>query len=324
MLPKPIADRRRTRGSVLDLRRSLLLRSRATNLAVLALAALAFLSLLLNLHLYFSSSSDSSSWNLPWNVLASLPDLHHEDLNHLIVVPGHAIWKGISPASRLQLEDWAFQSFQPHDTMPSRFEVFFQHISTAAELALADERSLVVFSGGQTQRESTTTEGESYLRLALIAGLFHSHSETFSRATSEGFAMDSFQNLLFSIARFHEYTGVYPEKITVVGYEMKRARFEQLHRLAIRWPRSRFTYIGIDVDGDNHEARKGEHENGYLPYLSDSYGCHGYLREKRKQRNYNRRFPPYDLSCPELRQLLQWCPAHAQQQFAGTLPWSSN
>lgn len=90
----------------------------------------------------------------------------------------------------------------------------------------------------------------------MNANLFH--SDTFRRATSEGYALDSFQNLLFSIARFHEFTGNYPEKITVVGYEMKRARFVELHRPAIGWPEDRFTYVGIDMNGDNSQAENGE------------------------------------------------------------------
>ncbi|KAJ7350325.1 hypothetical protein DFH08DRAFT_861053 [Mycena albidolilacea] len=314
MLPTPVSTHRKHGFAVR--RASLLSRSRATNLAVLGLAALALTSFLINIHFYFSVPS---SFNPHLNRLVSLPDLQHS-LNHLIIVPGHATWKGTDPSLRMQLEEWAFESFQTKPE-PSRLEVFFQHISQAAQLALADERSLVVFSGGQTQRTSTTTEGESYLRLALNAGLFH--ADTFSRATSEGFAMDSFQNLLFSIARFHEVTGVYPAKITVVGYEMKRARFVELHRQAIRWPAAHFSYIGIDVDGDNSRARQGEHQNGYLPYLSDLYGCHTYLANKRRHRNYDARYPPYYLSCRELRPLLEWCPSDHTQLFSDPLPWSA-
>lgn len=44
------------------------------------------------------------------------------------------------------------------------------------------------------------------------------------RATTEEFALDSYTNLLFSYARFKEVTGRWPEKVTVVGFEMKRAR----------------------------------------------------------------------------------------------------
>lgn len=152
------------------------------------------------------------------------------------------------------------------------------------DLAREDENALLVFSGyevcipeflplssrryrasGQTRRTSTTTEAESYMRLALAAGVLPVHSPSARepspalRATTENYALDSYQNLLFSIARFHEYTGRYPEQITVVGYEMKRRRFIDLHRAALRWPKTRFHYIGIDAEGDEGaKAREGE------------------------------------------------------------------
>lgn len=109
---------------------------------------------------------------------------------------------------------------------------------------------------GNTKSESPHSEASSYHRLALVTNLI---SPSFARVTTEEDALDSFQNLLFSIARFHEYTGRYPTKITIVGYEMKRRRFEELHRAAIRWPRERFEYIGIDAEGqDIEKAREGE------------------------------------------------------------------
>lgn len=102
------------------------------------------------------------------------------------------------------------------------------------------------------------TEGESYMRLAVAANVFQT-SVPFIRATTEDHALDSFQNLLFSIARFHEYTGRYPTKITVVGYEFKRARFVDLHRAALRWPKDEFRYIGVDPDNEHNLAfEKGE------------------------------------------------------------------
>ncbi|KAJ7209624.1 hypothetical protein GGX14DRAFT_551157, partial [Mycena pura] len=321
MLPAPVSTSRR-HGQGFSLRRtSLLARSRATNLAVLSLVSFTFISFLLNIRAFYFSSNEQRS-NPPLSVLASLPDLQ-DNLSHLIVVPGHAIWQGTNPDLRMKADEWAFQSFQANQdvSQSSRLDVFFQHISSAAELALEDEHSLVVFSGGQTQRASTTTEGESYLRLALKAGLFR--SDTFRRATSENHALDSFQNLLFSIARFHEFTGHYPYKITVVGYEMKRARFIELHRAAIRWPDNRFHYIGIDAPGDNSLARQGERQNGYLPYVSDLYGCHTFLANKRRQRNYAARYPSYHFSNPQLAPLLSWCPQDHTEMFGGTLPWLS-
>lgn len=93
------------------------------------------------------------------------------------------------------------------------------------------------------------------------------------RAATEEYALDSYENFLFSFARFHEVTGRWPDKVTVVGYGMKRrrcvaqavtphllmtVRFEQLHRAAIGFPAERFTYIGIDDEGDTTEHYAGE------------------------------------------------------------------
>jgi hypothetical protein len=136
---------------------------------------------------------------------------------------------------------------------------------------------------GQTRERSTTTEGESYMRLASLSGMLDASPigplrapqppqppqapqtpmtlPLRNRTTTEPYALDSFQNLLFSIARFHEVTGRYPARITVVGYEMKRRRFEELHARALRWPVERFEYVGIDASGegvDVEAARMGE------------------------------------------------------------------
>ena len=109
---------------------------------------------------------------------------------------------------------------------------------------------------GNTKSQSSHSEASSYHHLSLVTNLV---SSSFARVTTEEDALDSFQNLLFSIARFHEYTGRYPSRITVVGYEMKRKRFEELHRVAIRWPSDRFHYIGIDAEAQDIErAREGE------------------------------------------------------------------
>lgn len=83
--------------------------------------------------------------------------------------------------------------------------------------------------------------------------------------------MDSYQNLLFALARFKEVTSQYPSRVTVVGYGMKRARwvtvqpvtlltsrFDHLHRAAISYPRDNFTYVGIDDEGDVTPHYAGE------------------------------------------------------------------
>lgn len=158
--------------------------------------------------------------------------------------------------------------------------------------------------------------------------------------------MDSYQNLLFSIARFHEFTGHFPTKITVIGYEFKRRRFTELHRKAIAWPQNKFNYVGVDPnhDGSGTNAIAGEvrlffkssiqissvnlfsqRQNGYLPYSVDLYGCHSVLINKRRLRNPFSRFHPYHTSSPEIAPLLDWCPGDSEggedALFEGDLPW---
>jgi len=174
-----------------------------------------------------------------------------------------------------------------------------------------------------------------YLRLALSSDFLQtsplvsplSHAKPtlfpFTRATSENYALDSFQNLLFSIARFREYTGRWPEYITVVGYEMKKRRFEELHREALRWPADRFMYVGIDGKWEGANAQEGELQNGYKPYRQDMYGCHSNLLSKRRSRNPFSRFHSYYTSSPELGPLFDWCPNVRTRLFDGPLPWDS-
>lgn len=81
--------------------------------------------------------------------------------------------------------------------------------------------------------------------------------------------------------------------VTTIGFGMKRERYEDVHRAAIRWPLDSFDYIGIDNEGNTDEAYSGEKLYGLEPFKKDLYGCRGVLLEKRKKRNPYRRFHPY-------------------------------
>ncbi|KIK68925.1 hypothetical protein GYMLUDRAFT_236808 [Collybiopsis luxurians FD-317 M1] len=316
MLPEPVPyAKRRAAFSNRRTLDQLWSRARITNLGVLLLVALAFISLLINFRLLAVSSVPHSSI---FSTLGRTGEL--ADLDHLILVPGHAIWNGPSVDYRLDENMWTLEPYQRNG---GRLEAFYQHIAHAARLSLQDKHSLLVFSGGQTHRATTTTEAESYLRLALQSDLL---PHDFARVTTENYALDSFQNLLFSIARFHEYTGVYPATITVVGYEMKRKRFTDLHRVAIRWPMHQFEYIGIDSDdvAEAIVARDGENAFGYIPYAKDLYGCHSELLRKRRSRNPHSRFHPYHTSSSEISTLMEWCPTDADTLYNGILPWDLN
>ncbi|CDZ98230.1 Uncharacterized conserved protein [Phaffia rhodozyma] len=263
-------------------------------------------------------------------------------LDHLIVVAGHAIWTGSDPELRDQDDQWLLDPIQRGGRT---VRAILEHIKAASDLAVTDAKSLLVFSGGQTRRSATHTEGQSYLTLALASSMLpHTTAPAgqeadkgesdvpsvspFPRATSEDFALDSYENLLFSIARFKEYTSNYPKKITVVGFTLKEPRFETLHRKAIRFPSNAFEYVGIDLEGDLTEFREGEKKFGFDQFKRDLYGCHEFLTEKRRGRNVFRRWHPYHSSAPQLRALMENCPSlneddHPVEQdlFKGPLPW---
>lgn len=108
--------------------------------------------------------------------------------------------------------------------------------------------------------------------------------------SAEPHATDSFQNLLFSILRFHALTATYPTQITLISHAFKRARFLQLHCPAIRWPLAKLTYLGIDPPEDvtpKSVLEQGEREKGYGVWKGDWYGVGSVLGEKRVKRGWN-------------------------------------
>ncbi|CAO1633321.1 unnamed protein product [Jaminaea pallidilutea] len=360
-------------------------RSRVTNLGILLLFVATGFSMMLNLRYvikgraarpppgfgtwtsFHGTTPDELGANLP------PPPPGSNKLDHLVLVVGHAVWAGSSFDGRSRDENWILEPYQTGGSV----NTYWKHIEKGLEIADADPRSLLVFSGGQTRTVSLQTEAESYFSLAISSGInipvlqgfdfsFDSASGKHAvksngkaitatsedvlgtgahanagvptakglqgvRMTTENFALDSYQNFIFSIARFREYTGSYPERITVVGYGMKKSRFEELHAKAIRWPvknyvrgQKRFHYVGIDDDGDTTSEYEGEKLKGFTLFERDMYGCHGKLLEKRRSRNPTRRFHPYYTSAPEIADLLNWCPPDGsalQGVYRDSLPW---
>ena len=136
-------------------------------------------------------------------------------------------------------------------------------------------------------------------------------SETLkSRIFLEEFARDSYENLLFSICRFHELAGEYPSKITVIGFDFKDHRFTDLHRAAIGFPADNFSYIGLKPEDEKflHSKAVSGELIAASQFKKDMYGCSNpSLTNKRIIRNPFKRTTPYELSCPDLRELLSWC-----------------
>ena len=100
-----------------------------------------------------------------------------------------------------------------------------------------------------------------------------------------------------------------------------------MHAAALRWPSENFIFIGADPDEstgfDLQASSQGEFENAAKPFEDDPYGCHSdVLVEKRKSRDPFHRTPPYELSCPEMKDILAYC--GPELISADRLPWNTS
>jgi hypothetical protein len=132
MLPTPASFSRRSglrRNASITPRKTLsilLSRSHITNLALLLLSAFAVFSFLFNISFYFTRVSSTSVYTPPSSILSTLArEKSHEYLTHLIVVPGHAIWKGTNAEQLLNEDDWILE---PYQRGGGRVSAFYNHI----------------------------------------------------------------------------------------------------------------------------------------------------------------------------------------------------
>lgn len=134
MLPTPVTFHH-SRGLSISrpnrrLRDVLVTRARITNLGFFLLLATASLSLLVNLCYYFSSPTAtplSSAHTIPHTVLDAVARSdEHQLLDHLVLVPGHAIWKGGNPKDVLDAGNWLLE---PYQSGRGRIEAFYNHVA---------------------------------------------------------------------------------------------------------------------------------------------------------------------------------------------------
>ena len=239
---------------------------------------------------------------------------------HLIIVAGHAIYTDASgrDRGRLALESsWFLEPFQH-----GQLGTMLAHVERGVALAAADNSSILLFSGGETRAAAgPRSEAGSYWEAAESRGWFGA-VHVRPRAQLEAQARDSLENLLFSLCRYHELVGAYPERVTVVSFGFKRRRFEELHRRALRLPRATFSFVGIDPPDLPANVPAAERANSYKEFQADPYGCRDpSLRRKRADRNPFRRSISYPDGCPELAPLIEGCPDGGL--YDGPLPWSA-
>jgi hypothetical protein len=104
----------------------LLLRARITNLALLLLLSMTIMSLSLNITWYYFPQPTSRGPNSIISTVTRSLDLQY--CSHLIIVPGHAIWRGSTPDSVQREDSWILE---PYQRSGGRISVWLKHIERA-------------------------------------------------------------------------------------------------------------------------------------------------------------------------------------------------
>lgn len=251
---------------------------------------------------------------------AASPTHAWSSLTHAIVVCGHAIYHGgprLSPPCDAELDrHWLLQPFQKGEG-----KHYISHVRAGVELASQHAGSLLIFSGGQTRFPSILSEAQGYHDVATVFNFWGQH-DVRGRVTTEEFSRDSFDNVLFGIARFHECVGVFPRSLTLVSWSFKQERFT-IHATAIRWPLSSFRFLGVGLPDELEKARAAEAAT-LSKFQKDPFG-YGYhdtmLGKKKNARNPYRRQNGYAQSCPSMAPLLQWRGPHTVPE--SHVPWAA-
>ena len=239
-------------------------------------------------------------------------------VDELVVVPGHGVYAGSNFLAAREDRHWALE---PHQLLEGEANSFIEHMERGVREVAKNPRALLVFSGGKTRREAgAISEASSYWQVSRAFDWFGVDADVERRVFTEEHARDSFENLLFSVSRFFELTRRFPSKITVVGFQSKRERFQKLHREAIRYPESNFTYIGTTALNEK-EMAAGE-VKVRAAFERDPFGCRGELALKRRERDPFNEGAPYSSEVKILSAFWLHIDTCSQRPFKGILPWS--
>lgn len=154
---------------------------------------------------------------------------------------------------------------------------------------------------GPTDASTPLSEARSYANLAAVNsywGLLGSppassnnaaHSHALSpiplhpRVECEERALDSYQNILFSILQFWRSTSRWPSSLTIVSHAFKRRRLVEAHCNAIAYPLEKVHFIGLNPPGVPDVV--DQEENAVNEWLKDPQGQSHSLKSKRIRRN---------------------------------------
>lgn len=263
-------------------------------------------------------------YDTPSKILSNYrrPDVDFNDspyakLKNLVMVAGHSVYTSSSCGKADEEDSWFLMPYQKH---PGQAASFLAHIREGINNVANDDEALLLFSGGETRKEAgPRSEAQSYWSVAESKGWFGKEESVRWRALTEEHARDSFENLLFSVCRFRELTGTYPQNITVVSYDFKEERFAHLHRTALGFPESRFFYLGTPASPTSKEAALKGEALVRTQFQEDPYGCISSLMRKKLGRDPFHRTIPYPQGCPEIRGLFRYC---GTVPYQGSLPWA--
>ena len=241
-----------------------------------------------------------------------------EGIEDLVIVPGHAVYLSGNFRAARDEANWVLE---PYQLLEGEGKSFMEHMESGVQQIVSNPEAILIFSGGKTRREAgAMSEASSYWQVTRAFDWFGADVSVESRIFTEEHARDSFENLLFSICRFYELTRKFPRKVTVVGFESKRARFEKLHLSTLSFPRERFNYIGTEAI--NHlEMDLGEIKVRDA-FQRDPHGCRGELAVKKLDRDPFNEGSPYMSQVKILNGLWIHIATCSQRPYTGTLPWT--
>ncbi|CUM65797.1 uncharacterized protein PRCAT00003445001 [Priceomyces carsonii] len=253
-------------------------------------------------------------------------------MSELLILPCHSIWKG-GNANGDEREEWYLAPFQVEGYDHLSFK---DHIKKSLDYLKNNSDSFLIISGGQTKQEAgPISESQSYYNLA--SSLLQS-TELLNRVTTEEFARDSFENVIFLICRYFELFQKYPDSVTIVGFEFKRNRFINNHLVqALDFPKEKLSYIGNEPDPKDlneidrakyfQDLDNSEYNFAVKYFDSDWYGVQGKLLKKKFDRNPFKRYHGYAYSNPQISDFIKALNGHTfskSQDIKNSLnaPWS--
>lgn len=234
-------------------------------------------------------------------------DLSYSQMTDLVIVAGHAVYSHYSYKECTDPNHWRLMEHQKRE---NHLSAFLEHIAVGIDLVAKNPNALLMFSGGSTRSEvGPFSEGSTYWKVAENCDYrpFDRFKNIQNRAFTEDYAMDSFQNILFSVCRFYEITGRYPLSITAISWSYKKTRFEKLHRKALLYPQGQFKFLGVDGQVNITENAWKFEKMAIELFKEDLFGCHSKLKETRIGRNPYFRSLPYPHQCPSLSAFFHVC-----------------